>query len=57
MASPAAFAKRPGASVVTVVTEQVDVHHVNQSLSLIGKLEAEQSVVVSSGSGGASVSI
>lgn len=48
MASPSAFAKRPGASVVTVVTEQVDVHHVNQSLSLIGKLEAEQSVVVSS---------
>ncbi|MBW3694552.1 efflux RND transporter periplasmic adaptor subunit [Vibrio sp. T187] len=48
MATPAAFAKRQGPTSVTVVTEQVDIHHVNQSLSLIGKLEAEQSVVISS---------
>ena len=48
MASPVAMSKRMGPSSVTVVTEQVDIHQVNQSLSLIGKLEAEQSVIISS---------
>jgi len=48
LASPAVVAKRMGPSAVTVVTEQVDIHQVNQSLSLVGKLEAEQSVIVSS---------
>ena len=48
LASPAVVAKRMGPSSVTVVTEQVDIHQVNQSLSLVGKLEAEQSVIVSS---------
>ncbi|WP_261903801.1 efflux RND transporter periplasmic adaptor subunit [Vibrio fortis] len=48
LASPAVVAKRMGPSAVTVVTEQVDIHQVNQSLSLVGKLEAEQSVIISS---------
>ncbi|KAB0286546.1 efflux RND transporter periplasmic adaptor subunit [Vibrio fortis] len=48
LASPAVVAKRMGPSSVTVVTEQVDIHQVNQSLSLVGKLEAEQSVIISS---------
>lgn len=48
MASPAALAKRMGPSTVTVVTEQVDIHQVSQSLSLVGKLEAEQSVIITS---------
>ena len=48
MASPAALAKRQGPSTVTVVTEQVDIHQVSQSLSLVGKLEAEQSVIITS---------
>ncbi|MGF1755159.1 efflux RND transporter periplasmic adaptor subunit [Vibrio makurazakiensis] len=48
LASPAVLAKRMGPSSVTVVTEQVDIHQVNQSLSLVGKLEAEQSVMISS---------
>ncbi len=46
-ASPTALAKRQGPSSVTVVTEQVQVHQVSQSLSLVGKLESEQSVVIS----------
>ena len=48
MASPAAFAAKRGPSTVTVVTEQVETHQINQSLSLIGKLEAAQSVIVAS---------
>ncbi|EEX35275.1 MULTISPECIES: efflux RND transporter periplasmic adaptor subunit [Vibrio] len=47
-AAPGVQAKRQGPQTVTVVTEQVQVHQVSQSLSLVGKLEAEQSVVVSS---------
>ncbi|OLQ92600.1 efflux transporter periplasmic adaptor subunit [Vibrio panuliri] len=47
-ASPAVLAKRPqGPQAVTVVTEQVQTHQVSQSLSLVGKLEAAQSVMVS----------
>ncbi|KII80193.1 efflux RND transporter periplasmic adaptor subunit [Vibrio renipiscarius] len=47
-ASPAAFARGPqGSQAVTVVTEQVQTHQVSQSLSLVGKLEAAQSVMVS----------
>lgn len=46
-ASPVVMAKRKGPSSVTVVTEQVQIHHVSQSLSLVGKLEADQSVVIS----------
>ncbi len=34
-------------SAISVVTDLVQVHQVSQSLSLIGKLEAEQSVVIS----------
>lgn len=45
---PNAYANRPGASAVTVVTEQVQTHKVSQSLVLVGKLEAEQSVMISS---------
>lgn len=37
-----------GPSAVSVVTDLVQVHQVSQSLSLVGKLEAEQSVVISS---------
>ncbi|MEF1290533.1 efflux RND transporter periplasmic adaptor subunit, partial [Vibrio sp. M260118] len=36
-----------GPSAVTVVTEQVQTHQVSQSLVLVGKLDAEQSVVIS----------
>ncbi len=47
-ASPAVLAKRPqGPQAVTVVTEQVQTHQVSQTLSLVGKLEAAQSVMVS----------
>lgn len=46
-AAPVAFAKRPGASKVTVVTEQVQTHLVSQSLVLVGKLDAEQAVMIS----------
>ncbi|MDN3609289.1 efflux RND transporter periplasmic adaptor subunit [Vibrio ostreicida] len=46
--SPLTQAKRPGPQSVTVVTEQVQTHQVSQSLSLVGKLEAEQSVTISS---------
>ncbi|MCA2447634.1 MULTISPECIES: multidrug efflux RND transporter periplasmic adaptor subunit VmeE, partial [Vibrio] len=48
MASPSAFAAKRGPSAVTVVTEQVETHEINQSLSLIGKLKAAESVVVAS---------
>ncbi|GAL11423.1 membrane fusion protein of RND family multidrug efflux pump [Vibrio astriarenae] len=34
--------------MITVVTEEVDAHAVSQSLSLVGKLEAEQSVDLAS---------
>ncbi len=47
-ASPALLAKGPrGPMAITVVSEQVQTHQVSQSLSLVGKLEAEQSVMVS----------
>ncbi len=36
-----------GPSTISVVTDTVQTHQVSQSLSLIGKLEAEQSVVIS----------
>jgi len=45
---PSAFAAMRESSVVTVVTEQVETHKINQSLSLIGKLEAAESVVIAS---------
>ncbi|MGR5132320.1 efflux RND transporter periplasmic adaptor subunit [Vibrio alfacsensis] len=48
MASPTAIAAKRGPSAVTVVAEQVETHEINQSLSLIGKLEAAESVVVAS---------
>lgn len=45
--SPMIQAKKSmGPQAITVITEQVQIHQVSQSLSLIGKLEAEQSVVV-----------
>lgn len=47
VAAPATYAKRQGPSTVTVVTEQVQTHQVSQSLVLVGKLDAEQSVVIS----------
>ncbi|MCG9596668.1 efflux RND transporter periplasmic adaptor subunit [Vibrio sp. Isolate25] len=47
-ATPSVQAKRQGPQTVTVVTEQVQTHQVSQSLSLVGKIEAEQSVVLSS---------
>lgn len=47
MAMPVVSAERRGPSATTVVTEQVKIHQVSQSLSLVGKLEAEQSVVIS----------
>ncbi|USD31873.1 MULTISPECIES: efflux RND transporter periplasmic adaptor subunit [Vibrio] len=47
-ATPTVQAKRQGPQTVTVVTEQVQTHQVSQSLSLVGKIEAEQSVVLSS---------
>lgn len=37
-----------GPTAVTVVAEQVQTHQINQSLSLVGKLEAVQSVVIAS---------
>lgn len=46
-AAPASYAKRQGPSKVTVVTEQVQTHQVSQSLVLVGKLDAEQSVIIS----------
>lgn len=46
-AAPASYAKRQGPSTVTVVTELVQTHHVSQSLILVGKLEAQQSVEIS----------
>ncbi|MGV2990652.1 efflux RND transporter periplasmic adaptor subunit [Vibrio sp. E150_011] len=48
-ASSASYAKRgPGAQAISVVTETVAIHQVSQSLSLVGKLEADQSVVMAS---------
>ncbi|KGY13599.1 hemolysin D [Vibrio tubiashii] len=46
-AAPATYANSKGPSAVTVVTEQVQTHQVSQSLVLVGKLDAEQSVVIS----------
>lgn len=46
--SSVSFATQRGPTAITVVSEQVQVHQINQSLSLIGKLEAVQSVVVAS---------
>lgn len=47
--SPATLAKgKAGARAVSVVTEQVAIHQVSQSLSLVGKLEADESVIISS---------
>ncbi len=43
-----AHAQRPGSRAVTVVTEKVATHQINQSLSLIGKLGASQSVSLAS---------
>ncbi|MCW8332620.1 efflux RND transporter periplasmic adaptor subunit [Vibrio sp. SCSIO 43135] len=49
IATPSVHAKRPqGPQAVTVITEQVQTHQVSQSLSLVGKLEADESVVISS---------
>ncbi len=45
-ASPSVMANRQGPSSVTVVTEQVKTHQVSQSLSLVGKLAADQSVII-----------
>ncbi|OIQ25991.1 efflux RND transporter periplasmic adaptor subunit [uncultured Vibrio sp.] len=46
--APLAQAKRPsGPQAVTVITEQVQVHQISQSLTLVGKLEAKQAVVIS----------
>ncbi len=48
-ASPATFAKRNvGSKAISVVTEPVAIHQVSQSLSLVGKLEADQSVIIAS---------
>ncbi|MEZ8824841.1 efflux RND transporter periplasmic adaptor subunit [Vibrio amylolyticus] len=46
--TPLAHAKRSqGNQAVTVITEEVQVHQVSQSLTLVGKLEAKQAIVVS----------
>ncbi|MDG3088586.1 efflux RND transporter periplasmic adaptor subunit [Vibrio hannami] len=39
--------KPSGARSTLVVTEKVDIHEISQSLTLIGKLEAKESVVIS----------
>ncbi|MGC9401586.1 efflux RND transporter periplasmic adaptor subunit [Vibrio genomosp. F10] len=47
--SATAYAKGPRtAPSVSVITESVQIHHVSQSLSLVGKIESDQSVVISS---------
>lgn len=47
--APSVSASGPGRSpAVTVITELVQTHKVSQSLSLVGKLEAEESVMISS---------
>ncbi|MBE4599142.1 efflux RND transporter periplasmic adaptor subunit [Vibrio navarrensis] len=46
--SSLASAAPKGPTAVTVVAEQVQTHQINQSLSLVGKLEAVQSVVIAS---------
>ncbi|MEX3072702.1 efflux RND transporter periplasmic adaptor subunit [Vibrio alginolyticus] len=48
MASHTTFAAQRGPTAITVVTEQVETHEINQSLSLIGKLKAAESVVIAS---------
>lgn len=45
--APAVSAERKGPSAIAVVTEQVQVHQISQSLSLVGKLKADQSVTIS----------
>ncbi|KJY85481.1 hemolysin D [Vibrio galatheae] len=47
-AAPSAYANRPKSPAVTVVTEQVQTHQVSQSLTLVGKLQADQAVIISS---------
>ncbi|AUI85715.1 efflux transporter periplasmic adaptor subunit [Vibrio azureus] len=44
--SPNVMASKRQPSAVTVVTEVVEAHEINQSLSLIGKIKAAQSVVI-----------
>ncbi len=46
--SSAVFARGPGAQAVTVITEEVQIHEVSQSLTLVGKLDSEQSVDIAS---------
>jgi RND family efflux transporter MFP subunit len=46
--TPVVQARGPGASSITVVTQEVDAHQVSQSLTLVGKLQAEQSVDLAS---------
>lgn len=48
VAAPSSFANRAKSSAVTVVTEPVQIHQVSQSLALVGKMDAEQAVMISS---------
>lgn len=48
VAAPSSFANRVTPSAVTVVTEPVQIHQVSQSLALVGKMDAEQAVMISS---------
>lgn len=45
---PSTAAKKRGAGAIPVVSESVQTHHVSQSLTLVGKLEADQSVIIAS---------
>ena len=48
LSSQGAVAAGPrSAPAISVVTDLVQVHQISQSLSLVGKLEAEQSVIIS----------
>ncbi|WP_341660436.1 efflux RND transporter periplasmic adaptor subunit [Vibrio sp.] len=42
-----AFARNGQTQAITVVTEQVQTHEVSQSLTLVGKIDAKQSVAIS----------
>ena len=42
-----ALARNGQMQAITVVTEQVQTHEVSQSLTLVGKIDAKQSVVIS----------
>lgn len=46
-ATPVVGADRKGPPAIAVVVEQVKMHQISQSLSLVGKLKAEQSVMIS----------